>query len=111
MSTLSSHVLDTAAGRPAKGLAITIERMVQGTWTKHASGVTNDDGRAPEIAGTELPKGDYRATFATGPWFEAQGSPVFYPEVRVMFRVDAADEHYHIPLLLSPFGYSTYRGS
>lgn len=111
MSTLSSHVLDTASGRPAQGLTVEIERQVQGSWTPFARGTTNDDGRVPELKQAQVPAGDYRATFHTGPWFEAQGAPVFYPVVRVVFRVSSAGEHYHIPLLLSPFGYSTYRGS
>ncbi|MEZ4316641.1 MAG: hydroxyisourate hydrolase [Myxococcota bacterium] len=111
-SPLTSHVLDTALGRPARGIAVLVERSTGDDWTLLARGTTNDDGRVPDLLSPgAFDVGTYRVTFLTGPYLEAQGNPAFYPHVTVVFRVDAPDEHYHIPLLLSPFGYSTYRGS
>lgn len=111
-SPLTSHVLDTARGRPAQGLRVTIEHRRDAGWQQIASGVTNDDGRVPGLLQPDaLVPGDYRATFDTGPWLESQGMDVFYPVVQVAFRIQNPDQHYHIPLLLSPYGYSTYRGS
>lgn len=110
MASLSTHVLDTSAGRPAVGLRLTLE-SADGAVV--ASGVTDDDGRVGDLA-ADLPAGDHRIRFDTGAWFAEQGVTAFYPEVVVAFTVggDAADdEHFHVPLLLSPFGYSTYRGS
>lgn len=98
MATLSTHVLDTAGGRPASGVPVT---LLDADGTVLADWVTDDDGRIGALGG-DLAPGTYRLRFAVdGP---------FYPEVVVTFRIDA-DEHYHVPLLLSPFGYSTYRGS
>lgn len=112
MSPLTSHVLDTARGRPAQGLDLVIERLVADAWTEVARGTTNDDGRVPGLLTQEgFVAGTYRATFATGAWLASEGLPVFYPEVQVVFVVEAPEEHHHIPLLISPFGYSTYRGS
>jgi 5-hydroxyisourate hydrolase len=115
MSPLTSHVLDTATGRPARGLAVRLEVFATfepGGWRTLAERVTNDDGRVPDL----LPPGGleprtYRLTFDTGAYMQATGRPVFYPRVEVVFTVTAPAEHHHIPLLLSPFGYSTYRGS
>jgi 5-hydroxyisourate hydrolase len=112
MASLSTHVLDTAAGRPAAGLHVTLESA---DGTVAASGVTDGDGRVGDLA-SELPAGDHRIRFDTGAWFAGQGLRAFYPEVVVAFTVgdeadEPNDEHFHVPLLLSPFGYSTYRGS
>lgn len=109
--TLSTHVLDTAQGRPAAGVAIRLERVTAEGAELLGQGQTDKDGRLRDL----LPpgpavQGRYRLTFATGAYFQAQGAPVFYPEVRVDFQIEDA-AHYHVPLLLSPFGYSTYRGS
>ncbi len=110
--SFSTHVLDTARGRPAAGLGITLERLVGDAFEALGAGTTNDDGRVQGLVSNEdFVAGTYRITFATGAWFDAQGLEGFYPEVRVEFTVRAADEHYHVPLLLSPYGYSTYRGS
>lgn len=108
MASLSTHVLDTASGRPASGLRVTVESATGVV----ASGVTDEDGRVGDLS-ADLPPGDHRIRFDTGAWFAEQGGATFYPEVVVAFTVgDAArDEHFHVPLLLSPFGYSTYRGS
>ena len=114
MSTISTHVLDTATGRPAEGLRIVLERVGDGGEAAAAGGgTTNADGRVKELLapGTALAEGVYRLRFDTGAWFARAGRDAFYPEVTVLFRVGAGDGHYHVPLLLSPFGYSTYRGS
>jgi 5-hydroxyisourate hydrolase len=105
-ASLSTHVLDTAAGRPAAGVAVTLEAA---DGTVLAEAVTDADGRVGALA-EDLSAGDLRLRFATGAWYAARGEVTFYPEVVVVFTVSAA-EHHHVPLLLSPFGYSTYRGS
>ncbi len=107
MSTISTHVLDTALGRPANGIKVILERGSDVI----GSGVTDADGRVPEIrSGTPVEAGVYRLRFLAGEYFEKDRRDSFYTEITVNFHV-AADEHYHVPLLLSPFGYSTYRGS
>jgi 5-hydroxyisourate hydrolase len=108
MSAITTHVLDTARGRPAAGVAVTLERGPD--WTEVGSGRTGDDGRLAELGSPEAP-GPYRLRFDTGAWFEAAGTPAFFPEVTIQFTVERPGEHHHVPLLLSPFGYTTYRGS
>jgi 5-hydroxyisourate hydrolase len=111
MSTLSTHVLDTARGRPAEGLAITLDKLDGEQTQTLARGTTNADGRVKDfMAGQTLAPGIYRLTFETAGYFAAQGVKGFYPKVDVLFEL-GTDGHYHVPLLLSPFGYSTYRGS
>jgi 5-hydroxyisourate hydrolase len=108
--TLSTHVLDASAGRPAAGVGVVLERHADGGgWSPAGTGATDDDGRL-RLPGA-FPAGIYRITFASGAYFAARGVPTFYPEVTVTFEVSAQTEHYHVPLLLSPFAYSTYRGS
>ncbi len=110
--SLSTHVLDTATGRPAAGLAVALERAEGDTFVPVGAGRTDADGRVPNLlGGAALEAGVWRITFRTGEWFAARGVRGFYPVVRVVFEVTAPDEHHHVPLLLSPFGYSTYRGS
>lgn len=113
MSPITSHALDLALGRPARGLPLHLEHMGEdGVWRTLAQAVTNDDGRAPNLLPPgSLERGTYRLTFDTRSYLEASGQPVFYPRVEITFSIDQPSEHYHIPLLLSPFGYSTYRGS
>ena len=113
MSRLSSHVLDTALGQPAKGLRVRLDVLdAGGQWQTLAERSTNDDGRVADLLGDgALAARTYRLTFDTRAYFEASGRPVFYPHVDVVFTVSAPATHHHIPLLLSPFGYSTYRGS
>jgi len=106
MASLSTHVLDTSAGRPATGLRITLESA---DGSVLAEALTDDDGRIAPLAG-DLAAEDHVLRFDTGAWFASQGLTAFYPEVVVAFTV-GDDEHYHVPLLLNPFGYSTYRGS
>jgi len=109
MSTISTHVLDTALGKPASGIRVTLVRSGAAV----GEGVTDADGRVRDLhaADVELGEGDYRLTFAVGDYFAAAGREAFYSEIVVSFRADSDDGHYHVPLLLSPFGYSTYRGT
>ena len=114
MSGLSTHVLDTAIGRPAAGIGVRLEVEGEaGAWRELASASTNADGRVGHLlpAGTALAAATYRLTFDVAAYHEARGTPGFYPHVSIVFTVRDAGQHYHVPLLLSPFGYSTYRGS
>ena len=114
MSTLSTHVLDTALGRPASGVPIALEKQAaDGSWQALGQGQTDSDGRLKTLlpTGATLQPGDYRISFDTKAYFSSTGQRGFYPEVRVVFTVAEASGHLHVPLLLSPFGYSTYRGS
>lgn len=121
MSAITTHVLDTARGEPAQGVPVTLEFLSgdgsgDGTWTKKGEGKTGADGRCPDLLpeGAALEAGAYRLTFNTGAYFSLtllQGTQGFYPQVTVEFTVKETAQHYHVPLLLSPFGYSTYRGS
>ena len=114
MSGITTHVLDTAAGRPAAGVAVKLEvRSADRGWVTLAERTTDPDGRARDLVadGRRLNAGTYRITFGTGAYFAARGVSAFYPEATVVFEVREPGEHYHVPLLLSPFGYSTYRGS
>jgi 5-hydroxyisourate hydrolase len=116
-SPITTHVLDTARGQPAAGVPIALavqERTATAvTYRPLGQGLTDADGRLGTLLapGTALPPGVYRLTFDTDAYFRALGSAGFYPEVAVIFQLTAPAEHYHVPLLLSPFGYSTYRGS
>jgi 5-hydroxyisourate hydrolase len=107
MAGITTHVLDTAKGRPAAGVAVTLEIARDGNWLSIGRGITDGDGRLRTLTeGLALEETTYRLTFATG----AYGSS-FFPEVSIVFAVQDAGQHYHVPLLLSPYGYSTYRGS
>lgn len=113
MRTISTHVLDTSLGKPAGGIAVVLERVAERTVERIGAGTTDGDGRLRDfgLAGLTLGEGTYRLRFEVGEYFAQSGRATLYPEVVVVFRVGPGDEHYHIPLLLSPFGYSTYRGS
>jgi 5-hydroxyisourate hydrolase len=113
MSAITTHVLDTARGRPAAGVPIVLERQTDAGWQPLGSGDTDQDGRLRTLLGPDvaLEPGIYRISFDTSTYFARYDQDAFYPVVRVEFQVRAAGEHYHVPLLLSPFGYSTYRGS
>lgn len=104
MSGVSTHVLDTSTGRPATGVAVRLERDGQ----EVAAGRTDADGRWTALDGDATPAGAYRLLFATGEYFSG-GS--FHPQVVIDFTVHRPAEHHHVPLLLSPYGYTTYRGS
>jgi 5-hydroxyisourate hydrolase len=112
MSGISTHVLDTAKGRPAHGVRVIVERMtLAGNFVAAGEGITDDNGRIPQLlaASEALKAGTYRLTFHVGDYFEGQDH--FYPEVAVQFLIRDPSTHYHVPLLLSPYGYTTYRGS
>lgn len=113
MSQITTHVLDTAKGKPAAGVPATLQKSTgQDHWETIATGTTNADGRIPDLLPKEIivAPGTYRIVFDTKSYFEAKKSKSFYPSVSVVFEtVDSG--LYHVPLLLSPFGYSTYRGS
>ena len=107
-SPLTTHVLDTARGRPAAGVPLTLTAP-DGTVT---TGITDDDGRCRTLLDrAAFVTGTWRLRFELGDYFARQGVPSFYPEATVVFTVTHPAEHHHVPLLLSPFGYSTYRGS
>ncbi len=113
MSQITTHVLDTAKGKPAEGIRISLQKPIgKDQWENITSGVTNSDGRIADFlpAEQQIAPGMYRMLFETGAYFEKNGEKGFYPEVPVIFEITDL-EHYHIPLLLNPFGYSTYRGS
>ncbi len=107
MSTISIHVLDTSLGKPAEGVRVTLQRdgSLLGT------GVTDQDGRVRDLleSGSSISEGDYRLTYSVAEYFGKRDA--FYHEVVIHFHIADENEHYHVPLLLSPFGYSTYRGS
>jgi 5-hydroxyisourate hydrolase len=107
--SLSTHVLDATSGVPASGVAVTVESRVGGRWRRVAEGSTDADGRIRELA--DLGAGTHRISFDTGGYFARTGVTAFYPEVTVTFSIVNADAHHHVPLLLSPFAFSTYRGS
>jgi 5-hydroxyisourate hydrolase len=124
---ITTHVLDTALGRPAAGVQVRLERAggeevdsPENAWGAEeavlrawplAEATTDQDGRVRELGPERIAPGAYRLVFATAPYFEATGQQGFFPEVTITFTVDDASQHYHVPLLLSPYSYSTYRGS
>lgn len=112
MSQLTTHILDTTKGKPAQGVAIVLFQQSNENWKQLTTGTTNADGRIPDLLKEEvmLEPGNYKLKFETSQYFEKQGIQSFYPFVEITFRITGG-EHYHIPLLLNPFGYSTYRGS
>ena len=114
MSRITTHVLDTARGEPARGLAVTLQRLdVDGLATTIGAQTTDDDGRARVLLpdGETLDVGRYRLLFEAGAYHRSHGVIAFFPLITVEFEVTDGERPYHVPLLLSPFGYSTYRGS
>src|SRR5262245_28720122 len=105
MSAITTHVLDTARGRPAAGVAITAYRASENGWILLGQSVTDADGRCRNLltSGLPLAAGTYRLCFETGAWFQGEGVDAFHPEVNVTFEVRQSGEHYHVPLLISPF--------
>ena len=112
MSQLTTHILNTSQGRPAAGVAVFLYHLQNSHWVEITSGTTNEDGRIPELLPHSilLEHGQYKLQFAVAPYFEQQLIEAFYPSIEIIFKVNSA-EHYHVPLLLNPFGYSTYRGN
>jgi 5-hydroxyisourate hydrolase len=110
--SISTHVLDTMRGSPAAGLEVTLSRrQADGDWTVVGQAVTDADGRVRELTDEDLESGDYRLEFATQPYFARSGLSAFYPEVAVVFSLEDPTGRVHVPLLLSPFGYTTYKGT
>ena len=113
MSQVTTHILDTALGKPAQGVFIVFEKLTtDGTWKKSGEGKTNSDGRLSDLLASEikLSTGTYRLIFDTASYYKSIAVKGFYPSVTITFEI-SDDSHYHVPLLLNPFGYSTYRGS
>jgi 5-hydroxyisourate hydrolase len=110
-SRVTTHVLDATKGRPAADLEVTLERQIPDGWEPVASGQTDVDGRIAALGPADLDRGVYRVGFIVAAYFAAQGQPTLYPEVVIVFTLDDENAHYHVPLLLSPYAYSTYRGS
>lgn len=113
MSAITTHILDTSVGKPAANVNITLELWKNEAWTQVGGGTTNDDGRVQGLLNDDFQfiNGRYRIHFSVAEYFAAQGTEAFYPFVKIVFDVKDAQSHYHVPLLLNPFGYSTYRGS
>jgi 5-hydroxyisourate hydrolase len=113
MSQITTHILDTTLGKPARGVEVSLHQQEASGWKKLADGATNIDGRVTSLLPKDeiLPDGIYKMRFETQAYFDELGVPAFYPFVEIAFRITGAGEHYHVPLLLNPFGYSTYRGS
>jgi 5-hydroxyisourate hydrolase len=111
-SPISIHVLNTTSGKAAAGIAVGLARRSGEGWEEMGRARTDADGRADALYPREKPlqAGTYRLVYETGAYFKAQGIKTFYPRVEVVFEAEKTDEHYHVPLLLSPYGYSTYRG-
>ncbi|MDE1168284.1 MAG: hydroxyisourate hydrolase [Pseudomonas sp.] len=110
---LSVHVLNLETGVPSPGVEVTLEQHVGQDWQMLAHGTTNEQGRIAELFPADKPfkAGEYRVVFKTGEYFKRTQHETFFPQIPVIFEVKATDQHYHIPLLLSPYGFSTYRGS
>lgn len=112
MTTITTHVLDLSRGVPARGVAVTLERIGSPQSTLLARATTDADGRVRQFSPTpSIQPGSYRLIFDTGAYFAAAQVDTFYPRVVVEFEVRDTTQHYHVPLLLSPWGFSTYRGS
>jgi 5-hydroxyisourate hydrolase len=113
MSLITTHVLDTARGRPAAGIAVRLERHEGRGWTTLAERTTDADGRVRDLLPDDaaVDAGRYRLVFDTGRYLTTGNTRAFYPEITVTFEIHEPREHHHVPLLLSPYGYSTYRGS
>lgn len=111
VSHVTTHILDTMTGTPAVGVSVVLEARDGETWSQVATGLTDADGRVKDLGPESLKSGVYRLRFDTGAYFAGISQDTFFPEVSLAFSVDEGQAHYHVPLLLSPFAYSTYRGS
>jgi 5-hydroxyisourate hydrolase len=112
MSPITTHVLDTSRGCPAAGLRVELQVRSGAEWKSIGAGVTDANGRCPTLMDEgELRAGGYRLLFDVGTYFKKQQTETFYSEIPVVFEILRPEAHYHVPLLISPFGYSTYRGS
>ena len=113
MSQITTHILDTSRGQPASGVGVALHQWVEQKWIEIAVGHSNRDGRVSDLLKPDLvlPEGNCKLIFATGDYYHANNSPCFYPFVEIQFHIVGDGQHYHVPLLLNPFGYTTYRGS
>lgn len=113
MTQITSHILDTSRGNPAEGVLITLMQQQGDDWLMLGSGSTDADGRVADFTGTDdvLSAGIYKLTFYLAAYYEALSQASFYPYVDVAVEIEGNGQHYHVPLLLNPYGYSTYRGS
>lgn len=112
MNGITTHVLDISRGRPASGLRIELHRMEGASWRLLGAGITDQNGRCNTLMDElTLQKGTYRLQFNAAAYFQDHQAETFYSEIPIVFEVLNPDAHYHVPLLISPFGYSTYRGS
>lgn len=111
MSTLSTHILDIAVGHPAVGVRVRLERQDATHWRTIAEDVTNEDGRITAFVNAPLPVGRYRLTAAIGDWFAEENRESLFVEAQIDFRLSPSGGHYHLPFLISPWSWSTYRGS
>ena len=111
VSHVTTHILDTSVGRPAPDVAVALEARQGDEWVAIGSGSTDADGRVKELGPERLESGAYRLRFDTAAYFAGIDTDTFFPEVVLTFGVFEPDERHHVPLLLAPFGYSTYRGS
>lgn len=111
--TLSVHILNQQTGLPSQGVIVELDKQENNAWVHLADGKTDTDGRIKSLfpAGKEMSAGIYKVTFKTGHYFKAEGKDSFFPEIPVMFTVSKENQKLHIPLLLSQYGYATYRGS
>ncbi|MGO3090690.1 MAG: 2-oxo-4-hydroxy-4-carboxy-5-ureidoimidazoline decarboxylase [Galactobacter sp.] len=110
-SAVTTHVLDTGTGRPASGVSVSLEAWDGSSWRVLGTGVTDADGRIESLGPDEAEPGRHRVTYDTGTWFGQKGTETSFPAVVIEFQIADPNQHYHVPLLLSPFAYSTYRGS
>ena len=109
---ITTHVLDLAAGKPGHGIAVELERTEHNIWHLIGAGVTDADGRVRTLTPSgPVPEGTYRIRFLVGAYFAARQQETFFPLVEIQFTIADGTSHYHVPLLLSPFAFSTYRGS
>src|SRR6185369_16791681 len=111
MKSISTHILDTGAGKPANGVKIQLEFLEKSNYRQVAAAETNADGRVPPGWLNEFQTGTYRIRFHIGDYFKSNEQPCFYPYVEIVFEVKDVSQHYHVPLLVSSYGFSTYRGS
>jgi 5-hydroxyisourate hydrolase len=113
MSSITTHVLDTSRGRPASGIEVVLQIRTGHVWKVLGSGLTDANGRCNTLmAGDEtIESGTYRLLFGVGAYYHAQHTETFYSEIPIVFEILHLEAHYHVPLLISPFGYSTYRGT
>ncbi len=117
MNHITTHILDTSIGRPAAGVKTVLFQQINSEWIESGRATTNEDGRISEWEvsdagiGQQTDSTDYKLVFQTSAYFQENGIRAFYPRVEIVFTIDDSKQHYHVPLLLNPYGYSTYRGS